>query len=256
MKCSYCGNNVPENKKYCSSCGNPVSIEVNEKRVINSDESINNNFSQLLSKVFIWMFIGLLVTFGVSFYVSQQANMLYNIFSRYYLFIVIAEFIVVIVLSRNIHKLSYLWASILFILYSFLTGLTFSSIFVVYELGSIGFLFGVTALLFALLSFAGAKTKIDLTKFGTYLMVGLLGIIIVSIINIFIGSDMITLILSWIGIALFLGITAFDVNNIKSLSNNSGIAKDNLAIYGALQLYLDFINIFIRLLSLFGKNRD
>ena len=211
--------------------------------------------NKLFSKVFLWMFIGLAITFGIGYYVSMNDNMISNVFSRYYLFLIIAEIAIVIWLSAGIRKMKPNTAKILFCLYSFITGLTFSSIFVVYQMTSIVYVFGITSLIFLIFAAIGYYTNIDLTKFGVYLVMILTGVIICSIINMFIGSNSFDLVLTIICLVVFIAYIAYDVQVIKSKLHYIE-SEDNLAIYGALQLYLDFINIFIRLLRLFGKNRD
>ena len=213
--------------------------------------------NKVLSKSFLWMALGLLLTFGTGYVVSINENMLENIFSGsgYIVFIVI-EFILVIILSARIMKMNPTMAKICFLLYAFVSGLTFSSIFVVFEMKSIMFIFLVTAAIFGVLSYIGANTKMDLTKVGTYLVIGLIGAIIVSLLNVLIfKSTAVELGLSILILIIFLGLTAFDVQKILKISE-TGIPEDNAAIYGALELYLDFINIFIKLLQLFGKGRD
>ena len=212
--------------------------------------------NKLISKSFLWMCIGLLVTFVTGFGVASNERMLENIFSGsgFWIFIIL-EFVLVIVLSLRIMKMSPTSAKICFILYSFVSGLTFSSVFVVYELSSVMYVFLLSSLIFGIMAYMGYKTNVDLTKFGFYFMIALISVIVVSIINVFIGSDGLEMILSIVCVLLFLGITAFDVQKIKSLEN-SNLPADNLAIYGALQLYLDFINIFLDLLKLIGDNRD
>ena len=201
------------------------------------------------------MFIGLAITFGVGYYVSLNENMLFNVFSRYYWFFIIAELGVVIFLSARIRKIQPITAKILFCLYSFLTGLTFSSIFVLYNLMSIMYVFGITSVLFLVFALIGYFTKIDLTKLGIYLFMALIGIIICSIINLFVGSSTFDLGITIICLIVFIAYIAYDMQVIK---RNLYLIdqQDNLAIYGALQLYLDFINIFLRLLRLFGNSRD
>ena len=212
--------------------------------------------NQVLSKVFIWLFVGLALTFGVAYVVSNNDTMLYNLFdSGMHWFLLIAELVVVIVLSVRIRKMSTMTATVLYLLYSGLPGLTFSSIFVVYELTSIIYVFAIAAVLFLLFGLIGYYTKIDLSKFSTFLLMGLIGLILAYIVNIFIGSETFDLGLAVVGIILFLGFIAYDIQGIKR--NWYGIENDgNLAIYGAFQLYIDFINIFIDLLRLFGKTRD
>lgn len=211
--------------------------------------------NKILSKVFLWMFIGLLVTFVTGYTVSVNENMLYNIFSEgTYFLIIVAELIFVIVLSARITKLKPTTAKILFLLYSFTTGLTFGSVFVVYELTSIMTIFLITSMLFGVFALIGYKTNIDLSKFGTYLLMMLIGIIICIIINIFLNNSTFDMFISCISVIIFLGFTAYDIQKIKYLEGQ--LPEENLAIIGALELYLDFINIFLDLLKLFGKSDD
>lgn len=212
--------------------------------------------NKLFSKVFAWMFIGLIITFATGFYVAMHPNMLYNIFSTGLHFgLLILEIVLVVWLGARSHKMKFSTASIVYVIYSVVTGLTFSSFFVIYELGSIMFIFALTALLFGIFALLGYTTNTDLSKFSTIFLMGLIGIILATIINIFLNNSMLEIIISCVSIILFLGITAHDIQKIKSLSNV--IADENaIAIIGALDLYLDFINIFIDLIKLFGKTRD
>ena len=211
--------------------------------------------NNLYSKMFMWMFVGLLITFLVGYYVSTNENMIYNIFAtKFYWVIYIAEIVTVIVLSARILKMSKNGAIFGFLLYSFLSGLTFSSIFITFKMSSIIFIFLITALVFLIFALIGYFTKINLTKLGTILFMGLIGILIASIINIFIQSQTFDLILVIIGIIVFIGYIAYDINKVKRLEGQ--IDEDKLSIIGALELYLDFINLFIRLLQLFGKSKD
>lgn len=212
--------------------------------------------NKLFSKVFAWMFIGLIITFATGFYVAMHPNMLYNIFSTGLHFgLLILEIVLVVWLSARSHKMKFSTASIVYVIYSVVTGLTFSSFFVIYELGSIMFIFALTALLFGIFALLGYTTNTDLSKFSTIFLMGLIGIILATIINIFLNNSMLEIIISWVSIILFLGITAHDIQKIKSLSNV--ITDENaIAIIGALDLYLDFINIFIDLIRIFGKTRD
>lgn len=212
--------------------------------------------NKLFSKVFAWMFIGLIITFATGFYVAMHPNMLYNIFSTGLHFgLLILEIVLVVWLSARSHKMKFSTSSIVYVIYSVVTGLTFSSFFVIYELGSIMFIFALTALLFGIFALLGYTTNTDLSNFSTIFLMGLIGIILATIINIFLNNSMLEIIISCVSIILFLGITAHDIQKIKSLSNV--IADENaIAIIGALDLYLDFINIFIDLIKLFGKTRD
>ena len=212
--------------------------------------------NKIYSKVFMWMFVGLVISFITGYSVSMNHNMLYNIFSTgMQLFIYIAEIILVIFLTRRINKMEEMTAKISFCLYSFVSGLTFAVLFAYFDLSSIIYVFGLTALVFGTFAYLGAKTNIDLSRFSTIMYMGLIGIIIVSIVNFFLNSTGLDYILSWVCVILFMGITAYDMQKIKTLQY--AIPNENkAAIIGALELYLDFVNIFIRLLNLFGKSRD
>ena len=146
----------------------------------------------------------------------------------------------------------------LFVLYSIVTGLTLSVIFLVYQMGSIVSIFGVTALIFAAMSIYGYTTQKDLTGIGTMALFGLFGIIIASVINLFLGNTVADTIISIIGVIVFIALTAYDTQKIKEMNvlGNEGTDDDKKeAIMGALTLYLDFINLFLKLLSLFGKRK-
>jgi FtsH-binding integral membrane protein len=211
--------------------------------------------SKLISKTFMWMFIGLAITFGVGYCVSCNENMLFNLFSGYkWLILVIAEFGLVIALSAFITKLSPVVAKSLFCVYALVTGLTFSAIFVAYELGSIIYVFGITGIVFLIFALLGYYTNMDLSKLGTYLFMALIAIIIASIINIFIGSSSLEFGITIIGVLIFVGYVAYDINMLKKSTLYE--QDENLPIYWALQLYLDFINLFIKLLRLLGKERN
>jgi len=208
------------------------------------------------AKVYMWMFIGLLTTFLTGYIVSINENMLYNVFETglYYIFL-IAEIGIVIFLSARINKMSYMTSVISFLSYSILTGISFALIFIAYNIFSIMMVFGITAIVFAIFAAIGYFTKIDLSKIRTVLFMGLLGIIIVSIIALFIDNVALNLGLIIIGLLLFIGYVAYDIQRIKNYTMAIN-DPDKVAIYGALQLYLDFINIFIRLLSIFGKRKN
>ena len=211
--------------------------------------------NKIYSKVYLWLFIGLLVTFITGVYTSTNVDALSAIFNNgFYWILVIVELGLAIFLSARIHKMSATTARISYLLYTFLTGLTLSSIFIVYKLESILLVFGITAVLFLIFAIIGKTTNLDLSKFGTYLLMILLGIIICSIINIFLNNTMFDLVISCISIVVFLGYIAYDVQKIKKL--DGFLTDDNLAVIGAFELYLDFINIFIDLLRIFGKTDD
>ena len=210
--------------------------------------------NKLFSKVFLWMAAGLLVTYATGYFITLNDNMVRTIYTNgAYIFFAIAELILVIALSARVAKMRPTTCKVMFLLYSFVSGLTFSSIFITYKLSSIMYVFLAASLVFLIFALIGYTTKVDLSKIGTYLFVGLLISIIAVIANIFLNIPMLSLIISIVIIFIFMGITAYDIQKIKYMEG-SNINEDNLAIYGALQLYLDFINIFIHLLSIFGRD--
>ena len=218
----------------------------------------DNGLSKFFSGVYLWMFIGLMVSGLVAYYTSVSLNMLNFVYKSYTL-IIIAELVVVIAFSALRRKVSPLVAKILFITYAALSGLTLSSIFLVYKIGSIGMVFLSSAIMFGLLALYGYTTKTDLTSFGKILLFALIAVIIMSIINIFVGNSTFGIVISIVSIVIFLGLTAWDMQKLKMIYNYYSSDQNELAkftIYGALDLYLDFINIFLELLSLFGKKRD
>ncbi len=213
--------------------------------------------NKLMSKTFFWMFVGLLVTFLTGYFVSHNEVMIIKLFrNSTYLILCVVELILVIALSAKVRTMSKNVARIFFVLYSFVTGLTFSSIFIIYELTSILYVFLLAAIIFLVFGLIGYYTKLDLTKLGTYLMMALFAIIICFIINLFVNSNSFDLIVSIISILVFIGFTAYDVQKIKRLNEEELIPEDNLSIIGALNLYLDYINIFLDLLRIFGNSRD
>ena len=182
---------------------------------------------------------------------GKQPTMLYYI-------AMFAPLAFVMAISFGLNKLSYPVLVGLFIAYSVVMGISLSSIFIVYEIGSIINVFLSTTALFAVMAIAGYTTKTDLTKLGSLLMIGLIGLVIASLINLFTQSSGMDYIISILGVIIFTGLTAYDVQKIKNLgyeSNGSAVAG-KLGIMGALTLYLDFINLFLFLLRLFGGKRD
>ncbi len=212
--------------------------------------------NKLYSKVYLWLFLGLAVSFLTGFYVSTNSNMVFNILKPSYTIIIfIIEIFIAIFLSVRLTKMNPTTAKILYFVYSFTTGLSLSLIFVAYEISSIILVFAVTAVLFGIFAFIGTVTKLDLSKISTILLIGLLALVIITIVNLFIGSETLDLILCYVGIIIFLGYIAYDIQRVKYLANFVP-NEDNLAIFTAFQLYLDFINLFYRLISLFGKSDD
>ncbi len=209
--------------------------------------------NQFLSKVFKWFGLGLFVTFLTAYLISTNISALNFIFSgSTYLVIVLLEFIIAIYLGARIHKMSESTARVLYLGYSALTGLTFSSIFVVYEITSIIWIFLASALTFFLFAMLGKSDKFDLSNYGLYLIIALFASLILEIINIFLMNNTLNIILCILVLAIFTIYVAYDVQKIIK----RGYDSEQLAIYGAFDLYLDFINIFLRLLQLFGKDKN
>lgn len=206
-------------------------------------------------RMFTWLAIGLLITFVSGYSLSLNKDLLYSMLGIGMIPIIIIELLIAVFMGVRIKKMSPITTKICYIVYSVITGITFGVIFLQYKLSSIILIFLTTAILFGLLSVYGYITKKDLTKLSTILVVGLIAIVLVSILNVFIfRSSSLEVMLSILSIIIFLGFIAYDVHNVKYLMNT--IDEDKAAVYGAFQLYLDFINLFIRLLELFGKNRD
>lgn len=212
------------------------------------------DLKRIYSKIFAWMGLGLLITFLTGYLISMNDTLLYNIFGKnFYWIFVIAELAVVIFLTARLRKMQPATATICFLLYSFLTGVTFSSIFVVYKIESILLVFLISAILFTLFALIGRYTKLDLTKIGTYLFMGLIGILICTMINLLLKNTMFDFIITCISLILFLGYTAYDIQKVKKLCYQIG-DEHKLCILGALELYLDFINIFLDLLRIMGDS--
>lgn len=213
-----------------------------------------------ITKVFGWMFIGLFVTTLVGLGVASNFNLVYTIVTNPVLFygLMIAELVIVAVLAARITKLSYPAAVSLFLAYAALNGVTFSVIFLAYTEASIALAFGTTAITFGVMCLYGYFTKADLTRFRTLLFMGLIGILVLSIVNIFLGSSSLDWAISLISLFVFLGLTAYDMQKLRSFyfgTEGNMALRSNLGIYGALQLYLDFINLFLTLLKYLGKRR-
>ncbi|MTI88722.1 MAG: Bax inhibitor-1/YccA family protein [Balneolaceae bacterium] len=220
-------------------------------------ESIQASF---INKVYGWMCLALTITGFVALR-AQSSEMLMNILAGnqlLFFMIVIAELGLVVWLSRSIDHMTSNKAVALFLLYSALNGLTFSILFLVYTSASIASTFFITAGTFGATSAYGYFTQKDLSSWGNILFMGLIGIIIASVVNMFLASEALYWMISYAGVLLFVGLTAYDTQKIKKLSLQ--IKKDSEegrkgAIMGALTLYLDFINMFIFMLRIFGNRR-
>ncbi|MDH3347013.1 MAG: Bax inhibitor-1/YccA family protein [Desulfobulbaceae bacterium] len=214
-----------------------------------------------LAKVFNWMAVGLGLT-GVAALFAVQTGITYAIATSPLFFIlIIGELGLVFYLSARVEKMTASTATTLFLLYSLLNGLTLSALFLRYTPASIGSTFLVTAGMFGAMAAYGMVTKKDLSGMGSFLFMGLIGIIIASIVNIFLQSSALYWVVSGIGVLVFVGLTAYDVQKIKEIGEQGIMSQgegaiQRYAIMGALALYLDFINLFIFLLRFLGSSRD
>jgi hypothetical protein len=219
--------------------------------------------SDYVRSVYNWMGIGLAVTGFVAYYVSTNEALIRLVFGNPLLLIVlfIAQFGLVFSIAGRVDRMSAGTATALFVIYSGLNGVTLSSIFLVYAQSSIVSTFFICAATFIACSVYGWVTKRDLTSLGGFMVMGLIGILIASLVNLFIKSSGLSVIISYIGVFVFIGLTAYDTQKIKNMAmtqpaNLDGAVIRKGAILGALSLYLDFINLFLMLLSLLGQRRD
>ena len=214
-----------------------------------------------MAQVYGWMTCGLLLTAFVSWFAVRTPRVMEFVFSSQITFfgLVILQLAVVFVLSGLVHKMSGALATGLFMLYSALTGLTMASIFLVYTYSSIATTFFVTAGMFGAMTLYGYTTKRDLSRMGSLLFMGLIGILVASLVNYWLKSPALMWAITYIGVVIFVGLTAYDTQKLKSMGENININdKENLrrySIVGALTLYLDFINLFMMLLRIFGNRR-
>lgn len=227
----------------------------------NKDYAMSTAFPALMRKVFVWMTLALAITGLTAYGVATSPALLSLIFSSKVTFfgLIIAEFALVFAISGAINRLSLSTATLLFILYSVINGATLSTIFFAFSVATIGKVFFITAGTFGAMALVGYTTKTDLTSMGKLLFMALLGIIIASVVNMFVGSSGLDLILSYVGVLVFVGLTAYDTQKIKQMCQSApdaGESAQKLALIGALSLYLDFINLFLYLLRIFGNNRD
>lgn len=213
--------------------------------------------STVMRKTFGWMAMCLLIT-ALTAMGFVNSGLFYHIASSGAMWLlIIAELVLVFVLSARINKMSVATATIMLIVYSALNGVTLSFIFVVYSLGSIAKTFFITTGMFGVMALVGATTKRDLSKLGSILFMALIGLIIASLVNIFLRSSGLDWIISLIGVVLFTALTAYDVQRVKQLAAESDLYDDTqvgrLSVISALSLYLDFINLFLYLLRFFGR---
>lgn len=215
----------------------------------------------LFRRVYLWMTLAMTITGFVALYVARSYTFLEMMLQNNLMFwgILIAEVALVMYLSARINRISFTTATLLFIAYAILNGVTLSTLFIIYTTSSIASTFFITAGTFGAMALIGSFTRKDLTKLGSICLMGVIGLIIASLVNLFLHSSMMTLIISYIGVLLFVGLTAYDAQKIKRLLSGDEIeVNDNtqkIALLGALTLYLDFINLFIYLLHILGDRK-
>ena len=217
------------------------------------------SFPALMSKVYLWMTLALVVTGMTAYYVASSSAILYAIVSNQIAFwgLFIGELVLVFVLSSRIMSLSFVTASLMFVIYSIMNGVFFSFILLAYTEQSIATTFLITAGTFGAMSLFGFVTKRDLSAMGRILFMLLIGLIIATVVNIFMKAEGLTLILNYAGVVIFVGLTAYDTQSIKQMLQEHGDKEgaEKIALLGSLSLYLDFINLFIYLLRFFGESR-
>ncbi|MBR5351494.1 MAG: Bax inhibitor-1/YccA family protein [Prevotella sp.] len=233
-----------------------ASSSVRQQEIVSS-----STFSTLMRKVYTWMALALAITGFTAYYVASSPAIMQAIFSNRILFwgLLIGELALVWIVSASINRLSLTTATAMFILYSVLNGVTLSFIFLAYTMTSITTVFFITAGTFAAMSLYGYFTKTDLSKMGQIMIMALIGLIIATIVNLFVKSSGLTMILSYVGVLIFVGLTAWDTQKIKEMlqmATDTGEAAQKIALMGALSIYLDFINLFLYLLRIFGSSRN
>jgi len=217
-----------------------------------SQEAVFSNFMQ---RVYQWMAMGLALTGLISFLTLQSPGLLKFLFHGGIWAFLIPELVIVFWLSASLRKISAQAAALGFFAYATLNGITISTLLLIYTAASVSATFFITAMTFAGVSLYGWATKKDLTSIGSFCFMALIGLIIASLVNMFFYSTLTHLILSYIGVAVFIGLTAYDTQRLKAIHRSTPDAPEQLAIFGALMLYLDFINMFMWLLQIFGRRR-
>lgn len=209
-----------------------------------------------LSKTFLWMFLGVLATAITAVYTYSAGIAETMAVDGTFAIICIAQIAIALIMGFLLRKLSATMITILFFAYSMLTGVTLSTIFYVFEISSITIALFGSAALFGGLAILGYNSNRDVTSLGSMLTIGLVIGLILSLINLFLGNPLLDIALDWAILAIFLGFTYYDMNNIKMFLSTGMVDTEKVSVYGAFQLYLDFINIFLRILSIFGERRN
>lgn len=231
----------------------------NQQRQLTEDQ-IKIEQANFIAKVYGWMCAALVITGLTAWYVAQTEELILALLSNKFLFygLLIGEVLLVGYISKALPTMNVMMAKALFFLYAMANGLTLSLIFVIFTASSIASSFFITAGTFAVMSIYGYFTKSDLTSMGRILMMGLIGLIIASIVNIFMQSTMMHWIISYVGVFIFTGLIAYDTQKIKEMNiiGNEGTDEDTKeSLMGALTLYLDFVNLFLYILRIFGDRK-
>ncbi len=217
--------------------------------------------ASLFRSVYVWMTLALVITGFTALYVAKSYTLLNLMLQNQMAFwgVLIAELGLVFYMSARINRISFTTATILFIVYSILNGVTMSMLFLSYTMSSIATTFFVTAGTFGAMAVFGYATKKDLTRIGNLCIMGVIGLIIASLVNMFLHNSMMDLIISYVGVLLFVGLTAYDSQKIKQMLSGEDIevneTTQKIALMGALTLYLDFINLFLYLLRILGDRK-
>lgn len=217
--------------------------------------------ASLFRSVYVWMTLALVITGFTALYVAKSYTLLNLMLQNQMAFwgVLIAELGLVFYMSARINRISFTTATILFIVYSILNGVTMSMLFLIYTMSSIATTFFVTAGTFGAMALFGYATKKDLTRIGNLCIMGVIGLIIASLVNMFLHNSMMDLIISYVGVLLFVGLTAYDSQKIKQMLSGEDIevneTTQKIALMGALTLYLDLINLFLYLLRILGDRK-
>ncbi len=234
-----------------------------EIRQLTRDEELrlSRSFPVLMRKVYVWMALALVITGLTAYGVATSPALITAVATNggLVLGLVVAELALVWGVSAAINRLSLATATLMFVAYSVLNGVTLSVIFLAYTMSSITSVFFITAGTFAAMAFVGFVTKKDLSSMGRILFMALVGLIIATVVNMFMRSTGLMMILNYVGVLVFVGLTAYDSQKIKQMllmADNTGEGAQKLALLGSLTLYLDFINLFLYLLRIFGTRRE
>lgn len=243
-------------------------MEFKEKYVYDNVIQVNevDASRKFLANVFLWMFVALGISAGLAYFFATDQSLFQLLRNpetggntMLGTIVMFAPLAFVLMISFGFNRLSYVALALLFIAYSVVMGISLSYIFYKYSIGSIAGVFVTASLLFGVMAIAGYTTRTDLTKFGSLMIIGLIGIVIASLVNMFMHSSGLEKIISYVGVAVFVGLTAYDVQKLKNIGAGleyGDASAKKMALMGGLTLYLDFINLFLMLLRVFGGRRD